>query len=141
MNFIPIQYDRIGTSSVFDALVVAARRQRMVTQHLEMRAQALEHGCEDKGRISLRVLSEMPGSCAERSVQNADLVGVAFREIFNAVGQRTAGVFALEDEHADAGLNQFERTVEEIGRMYGTRADPLHLLQDAHSVIVRLRPD
>ena len=93
------------------------------------------------GEIRLRVSGEMPGSFDLGRIEHADLVGVALGEVLDTVGQRPRRVLALEHEDADALLDQLQRAVEEVGGMHRARADPLHLFQDAHAVVIGFRPD
>ncbi len=135
----PAEPDR-GKLLVLDALVVAPCGQRVVAQNFQMRTQTLQHGRQDDWRDQAACPFGDAGETGRSGIQNMNLICVALCEVFNPLRQWTACILSLEDEQADPWLNQFERTVEEIGCMNWAGTDPLHFFKNAHAVIVSLGP-
>src|SRR5690349_5504632 len=77
--------------AILAALVVAARGQWVVAQHLQMRAQTLQHGRQDNRRDEAAGVGRDAREAGGGGIENAYLVGVALGEILDAVRQRTEG--------------------------------------------------
>ena len=67
-------------------------------------------------------------------IERQDLARVTEQESLDPLDERPIRVFALEEEHAQHAVDELQRAVEEIRRRQ--HPDPLHLLEDAHAVMI-----
>ncbi|MCY1299955.1 hypothetical protein D9M70_495070 [compost metagenome] len=105
-----------------------------------MGTDALEHRCKHDRRDETARVGRKAGEGKLRRVEHGELACVARHEVLNALGEWTHRIFALEQDDADVLFDQFERSMEEVGGMHRTGADPLHLLENAHAVVEGFRP-
>ena len=128
-------------------MVVATRGERVVADVLEMAAQALGDGVGDHRGDDLAELGvaerqlDLGGVELVHADVDALLVGEHVSEVAHAVHELTGVVLAVEHDEARALLAQLDGAVEELGGVDGLGLDPLHLLEDAHGVVVGLAPE
>src|SRR6516225_3334388 len=79
-----------------DALVVAPGGQRMVALDLEMGARPLQHRCQQDWRDQSPDRRRDARQVERTGVQHRKLVGIARREVLDALAQGAAGILALE---------------------------------------------
>ena len=128
-------------------MVVATRGERVVADVLEMAAQALGDGVGDHRGDDLAELGvaerqlDLGGVELVHADVDALLVGEHVSEVVHAVHELAGVVLAVKHDEARALLAQLDGAVEELGGVDGLGLDPLHLLEDAHGVVVGLAPE
>ena len=74
-------------------------------------------------------------------IKDIDALGDLLREIQHTVHERSGLVLAVEQDHAGILFRQLDRAVEVLSRMDGLGLQPLHLLKNAHRIVISLAPE
>ena len=138
--------DWMTPALVIHLVIVAASGQRVVSHILQVAAKTLGDGVDNQRGDDLAELGLGERQLDGGSVEGVDLnlnallVLKQLGEVHNTVHQRTGLILAIEHDDAGVVLAQLDGAVEEFSRVNRLGLDPLHLLEDAHGVIVGLAP-